>query len=295
MIDLKLTKTLVSLFWWHEEIKNRTKRIKYNIHKYEHKLAISYGKNNRQCFDLFKAPNSFRKNILLIDIHGGFYVGGNRQDNFPFVEYFLDRGIDVCLVEYRLNNKKIETKDEISDCKNCVEYIYNHLKDYELENDKVFLAGDSAGGHIALYLAEAIKGNTFLGEVNYKIDGLVLSSPAYHYEKYGSISSMTKSFRKWFLGPNYNDDIYLAKYSPYTYINDLDCPVFLNTCKKDFIREESLDLYNDLKERNIDTTFVDIDSKEKKVVHVHNVCHVTLDESKSVNEQIYAFLVRKRN
>ena len=66
-------------------------------------------------------------------------------------------------------------------------------------------------------------------------------------------------------------------------------PIFLSTCKNDFVRAESMLLLEDLKDKH-EYQFIDIDSDKKEVDHVHNVVKINLEESKQVNNAIVAFV-----
>ena len=81
------------------------------------KIGVPYVENAApaQVVDIYYAPKALRKNIVLIDIHGGFYVGGDRRNNRPFASSFLKEGFDVVLLEYRLNDGQIDVSDELSD------------------------------------------------------------------------------------------------------------------------------------------------------------------------------------
>ena len=70
-------------------------------------------------------------------------------------------------------------------------------------------------------------------------------------------------------------------------IDNLKMPVFLSTCKKDFIREESLDLKAYLESRNHPFTFIDIE--DESVGHVHNVVSPDVEPSKKVNNAMISF------
>ncbi len=91
------------------------------------------------------------------------------------------------------------------------------------------------------------------------------------------------------IGPRYNDNEWLKIISPKTYINGFNKPIFLSTCTNDFIRQEPMKLYEDIKDRN-NIEFLDIQCDDKNVDHVHNVTKPNLKESKEVNSAIGKFI-----
>ena len=74
----------------------------------EKKVGIPYVANGdpNQVLDIYYADKAVRKDAVLIDIHGGFYVAGKRENNRRFASIFLREGYDVVLLEYRLNDGK---------------------------------------------------------------------------------------------------------------------------------------------------------------------------------------------
>ena len=85
------------------------------------------------------------------------------------------------------------------------------------------------------------------------------------------------------------DKEHLKKLSPKTYISSINIPLFLSTCKHDFIRNESMLLNEDMKDKK-NYVFLDIDSDDKNVDHVHNITKPQLEESKKVNNAMARFL-----
>jgi len=289
---MKLHKHNLIFFKAIARVHNFFKRLFQNRSRYKHKSSIHYGPSRRQVFDLYYT-NKERMNILLVDIHGGFYVGASRNDNFNFAQFFLKKGIDVALVEYRLNNKRIETVDELDDTNRCISFIYNNLSKLDLEYDEIYLTGDSAGGHFALLNAINVSHKTILGRNDYKISGVLLNCPAYNYQNYGELNNMTDGLKRWVLGKNYKNKNYLETLSPKTYIEGLNTKIFISTSKYDFLRNESYDLIKDLDKYNKPYTFLDIDTKNILAGHVHNVVSVTLRESVKVNKAMYEFMTKQ--
>ena len=290
-VIIKVTRSSLKFVQGLTAIHYSVKRIFEPRRLYKHINNISYSNNKRCVFDLYYT-NKEKKNILLINIHGGFYVGSSRKDNFMLAHYFLRKGIDVALVEYRLNNKTIETKDELQDVNDCISYIYNHLKELNLQYDSIYLMGDSAGGHFALMNALALNCQTPLLKNDYKVSGVILSCPAYNYQDYHSYDELSNGVKRWVLGKNYKDPQYLKTLSSKTYIDNLKLPIFISTSKTDFLRHDSLDLIADLDKNNINYTFIDINSNNPLAGHVHNVMHPWLKESIKVNKAIYDFMIK---
>ncbi len=101
---------------------------------------------------------------------------------------------------------------------------------------------------------------------------------------------LNKSGLKRLIGPNYDDNEAKALISPKEHIDLLDVPIFVSTCKKDFIRQETISLINDLAKLGKQHSVVDI--KEKDVGHVHNVTNPNNKSSIIVNNEMIKFIYK---
>ena len=135
--------------------KRKSKRIPFASQK-ENRYDISYlnDSNELHKFDIYYALDN-RLNKTLLDIHGGAYILGEHIDNYPFAFEMLKEGFDVVLLDYEPNNGKKDTMDIINDCASNLRHLYQNLVKYGLDQDKIVLCGDSAGGHLALLFTEA--------------------------------------------------------------------------------------------------------------------------------------------
>lgn len=276
-----------------KQIKKRRKH--YPPHSFKEWVNVYYTdkKNKYLSYDVYLASEENRKHRCVIDIHGGAYIFGQHKDNYPFGYELLKAGYDVILLDYIPNNGRRDLIDIIKNLVDSLNHIRNRLNEYDLANDDFVFAGDSAGGHLALLFSEMYSNKDIAKKLNLdlpdlKVVGVVANSPAYRYDDLGEGTLTNAGLRKM-KGPRYKDKEYLKTLSPHTYIHDLKYPLFLSTCKNDFIRSETLALKEDLKDKK-DIIFVDIDSDNKEVDHVHNITKPQLEESKEVNNKIIEFI-----
>ena len=259
----------------------------------ENRIGLPYVENGdpAQVLDIYYADKAVRKDAVLVDIHGGFYVAGNRVNNRALASVFLREGYDVVLLEYRLNDGKRDVADELSDCAAGLDYLAAHAGELGLNKDCMFLTGDSAGGHLALYLAEGTEDKSMpIHPELFTTRGVLINCPAYHFATFGESTSFAKSALEWFIGPRYQDKAWMESMSPKTFLGSYSGPLLVSTCTNDFIRKQSLLLKADCDSLGRPLEFVDIASDSKKVGHVHNVTDPTLPESITVNTQMVAFM-----
>ena len=261
----------------------------------EKKLSVPYvdGGTSEQVMDIYYAAPDVRKDAVLIDIHGGFYVAGKRENNRDFASVFLREGYDVVLLEYRVNNGTTDVSDELADCAAALDYLTAHSKELRLNKDRMFLTGDSAGGHLALYMAEASEDASLpIRPKSFKTRGVMLNCPAYDFASFAEGNGFSRSALAWFIGPRYKDRQYLETLSPRTFIGRYSGPLFVSTCTHDFIRSQAMLILSDCDSLGRKVDFIDIESEDRRVGHVHNVTSLDLPESKEVNTRMLEFMNR---
>ena len=259
------------------------------------RVGLPYVENGdpAQVLDVYYADESVRKDAVLVDIHGGFYIAGDQRNNRAFASVFLKEGYDVVLLEYRLNDGKRDVYDELSDCAAGLDYLTEHAGELGLSKERMFLTGDSAGGHLALFMAEGANDGTLpVRPKEFKVRGVLLNCPAYDFATFGESDSFAKSALEWFIGPRYQDKDWMVSMSPRTYIGSYDGPLFVSTCTNDFIRGQSLLVKANCDSLGRTLEFVDIESDDKKVAHVHYVTDLSLPQSREVNARMVAFMNR---
>jgi acetyl esterase/lipase len=118
--------------------------VTYQTHN-EHKLTLS----------VFTPPDfaATQRRPALVIIHGGSWVSGEPQLFFPHARYFAMRGLVVFDVAYRLATPKGSTLfDCVLDVQSALRYIRAHAKQLGVDPQRIAVAGDSAGGHLAACL-----------------------------------------------------------------------------------------------------------------------------------------------
>lgn len=88
---------------------------------------------------------------LIIWLHGGGWIlGSKRQD--VFVRHFPQYGYAVASIEYRLAGGA-PFPAQMADVRTATWWLWKNAKALEINPDRMMVAGQSAGGHLALLLA----------------------------------------------------------------------------------------------------------------------------------------------
>ena len=88
---------------------------------------------------------------VVVYIHGGGWVRGSKEANALWTLPFIAMGYAVVNVEYRLANVSLAPA-AIEDCRCALRWVVQHAKEqpFNLDASRIIVAGDSAGGHLAL-------------------------------------------------------------------------------------------------------------------------------------------------
>lgn len=116
-------------------------------------LDQSYGNDLKQRMDIYlPAGRNSSSTKVMIMIHGGGWSLGDKSDFTAFVDTIKRRMPDYAIfnINYRLSANPVNLfPTQELDVKAAVDYIYNHLSDYQVSNKFVYL-GASAGGHLSM-------------------------------------------------------------------------------------------------------------------------------------------------
>lgn len=114
------------------------------------KLDIAYGDAGpRQMLDIFTPDRDGAP--LLVFIHGGYWFFNSKDPRrFPARE-FVPRGIAWVPINYRLA-PTVPMSDIVADVRNAVKWLYQHAAKYGCDPDRIYVSGNSAGGHLAAEL-----------------------------------------------------------------------------------------------------------------------------------------------
>lgn len=88
---------------------------------------------------------------VVVLIHGGAWIGGNRAMMAPFVKPFADQGFVVANISYRLAPKH-KYPAFLNDAQTAVRFLRENAAKYNIDPKRIGACGASAGGHMALIL-----------------------------------------------------------------------------------------------------------------------------------------------
>lgn len=110
-------------------------------------LGLKYGERPDECIDIF-TPSDKGKAPFVAFYHGGWWKANNRVSRAFLATEYLKRGYGFVSIGYPLAPEHtIQTITESA--QNALSWLYRNAGSYGLDNDRIVLAGNSAGGHLA--------------------------------------------------------------------------------------------------------------------------------------------------
>ncbi len=127
---------------------------------------IAYDNKARTQFDIW-LPNTNTPTGLVIYVHGGGFTSGDKDFvyavqsggawDFPTdIRFLLQNNIAFATVRYTLLNPAGETegvKKPMADVRRALQYIRSRASDFNIDKNKIILAGNSAGAGTSLWIA----------------------------------------------------------------------------------------------------------------------------------------------
>ena len=105
---------------------------------------VAYGLRARHRLDLFRTQTPREHRPLIVFVHGGAWMHGDKKDYRFIGEAFAKEGFDVAVINYHLAPEHIFPAS-IDDLSLALNYLNVHQLKYQISTEKVVLMGHSAG------------------------------------------------------------------------------------------------------------------------------------------------------
>lgn len=112
---------------------------------------ISYGAEPSQKFDIYVPKNANAKLPLIIFVHGGAWIAGDKSDVSAIAKFLANQGFVVINMNYRLL-PTFTYPAPLEDIQMVLQWAKQNSEQYKIDTTHIGMSGHSAGGHlVALY------------------------------------------------------------------------------------------------------------------------------------------------
>lgn len=247
---------------------------------------IQYGVDPKwNVLDVYRNRDIDGKQPLIVSIHGGGWVYGDKERYQFYCMDLVKRGFSVVNFTYGLA-PKFKYPSQLKDCNDVFTWIMNNAEKYGFDTDHIFAVGDSAGGHLLALYSCLLNNDEMKKEYSFQVpEGLKLKAVALNcgvYEMKKEDKGLTANLMKDFL-PNKGTEEEYRMISPINYVNEKFPPCIVMTASDDFLKDQAMPMVNRLKEKGVDVRYMFYGDDEHKLGHVFHL-NMRSDDAKKCND-----------
>lgn len=237
---------------------------------------ITYSSESSDCkLDIIRQEGLESNLPLVVYIHGGYYVGGDKSTAEPYCAYVANEGYVVANINYTLAPEAMFPQQHVQ-INDAIAYLVANAEDYNIDPNIIFIGGDSAGGH-ATSMMGSIYSNPDIAEAlditpavsNSQIKGLLLLCGYFNIIGLRQMGFPLLNESIWMLTgrKDYENTEGINNYS--TYMNlTTDYPATFITCgDQDPLINQALQMNDALEDSGIETISYFPTSGENKLGH----------------------------
>jgi len=116
------------------------------------KLDLRYGDAPGETLDLFPARKG--DGTCLMFIHGGYWRALDKADFSYLAPAWVDAGVSLAVVNYDLC-PKVTVEEIVRQMLRASRWLWLHAEDHGMDQDRLFVSGHSAGGHLTAMMMAA--------------------------------------------------------------------------------------------------------------------------------------------
>lgn len=112
---------------------------------------VSYGPHESNVLDFWQTEVGEGPRPLLVYIHGGGWIGGDKQQSVEQIEPFLDQGISYAAINYR-HTPQAPLPAPVHDAARAIQFLRTKAEEWNLDKSRIALTGGSAGACTSMWI-----------------------------------------------------------------------------------------------------------------------------------------------
>jgi acetyl esterase/lipase len=246
--------------------------------------------------DVYAPTQSTAPMPVIVEIHGGGYIACNKEINAQHGQYLASKGFRVVNMNYTLCPEG-DIGMILNELVGVLEWIEAHSAEYGFDTSRVFLTGDSAGGHFVLLAAAMFttgkSANFFhVRKPPFPIAGYAASCPEGSFD-WRLLPNNLSARLLYFLLHKFTFDKAYVRHSSYEYYMTGDYPrVWFCTSPTDsLLYTHTRQMHAFMTERGISHEYREYASSQRRLDHVFNVLHPDYPESVQANDDMIRYFL----
>lgn len=243
-----------------------------------------------QMLDIYYPAGEIEKLPVIVDIHGGGLMYGDKSMNRIYASRLAVRGYIVITVNYRLC-PDVLYDTQVRDIMAAYKWLAEHGAEYNCDLNNVYVVGDSAGGQLAFYTSLVNTSEELRTLYQVPETGLQFNAAGLISGMFDMKSGINSVLISCMLGVAYPQSPYYPYLQPEEVIDKGTLPPsYIVTSAKDFLRPASIQLDALLTEKGIEHQLHDWElTINRSSGHITSVAYPDLPESQTTIDEILAF------
>jgi acetyl esterase/lipase len=242
-------------------------------------------------------PDNMKGSLpVIIDIHGGGFFYGCKENNKLFDFHLAKNGFIVFNVNYRLALNDAKVPDQIHDIVSAFNWIEKNLGSYPADKNKIYVIGESAGAYLAVMSVLVSKNerlqklfNSDKSNLDIKAMGLISGFMDWTRNEFKYWGLKSSILEKGYKSREYYHNMILENIPE---INTLP-PLFITSNEDDSLDFMTQKFVNIVEEKNVAHLFLYLKKDEQKTLgHIFNVLHLDWEESHQLNNAMLEYLLK---
>jgi len=242
---------------------------------------ISYGPYKKwNLLDVNKPKGTTEKLPCIVSFHGGGFFYGTKETYRFYTADLAARGFVVINFNYRLSPEHT-FPSQLEDCNAVMTWIEKNADAYNIDANRVFVVGDSAGGNLTYHYAAIATNPEFQKLFKFKIPSVkpravALNCGVYEFDE-NNVDQIRKAYVKNFR--KYEEHLNIKKYVTSDYP-----PVFIMSAPNDFLVTQVKPMADFFESKQIPVVSKIYGNKDDpQACHVFH-CNISLDIAKQCND-----------
>lgn len=251
---------------------------------------ISYGDDERNHLDVYRPKNNKGKLPVIVSIHGGGWVYGNKEIMQFYCMSLAERGFAVVNFSYRLAPKD-KHPAPLDDANKVFLWALDNADAYGFDKNNIFAVGDSVGATTLLMYCRLCTDKAYSEKLNIQTPpgflprAVGLNCGLYRMERGKEL--LLDSFSAEYLPDRGTDEEY-DEISVIEHISGAFPPSFVMTANGDFLRPQAMPLYERLCSLGVKSEYRCYGTSEDQPTHVFHI-NIKLPVANECNDDECAF------
>lgn len=240
-----------------------------------------------QKLDVYRPKGAEGKLPVILSVHGGGWVYGDKDVYQFYCMSLAQRGFAVVNYSYRLA-PEYKYPASFEDTTAVCEWLLANKEEYGFDTEHIFGVGDSAGAHMlsmfccALTNPEYAKTTGFRLPENFAFRAIALNCGAFLISR-AEKEDMTTQLMADYLPEKGTPEEFRLISTVYHVTEDFP-PVFLMTCPGDFLNEQPSHIIPKLEKLKVPFVYRHYGDKNDDLAHVFH-CNIRLEAAKLCNDE----------